>query len=463
MNSTLPKPGIGNRQNQVLWAAKHGGLKTLGLTPEDLKFTVGGGYTVVHIAARWGHLDEIPRQLLTPALLSAPNAEGLTVVQIAARWGHLGQLPPELLPPEVQSTSEDEGDGVTDIAGQWGRRDNSTQFLASDAPSIEDAAPPKWVEDSRARARSGEVFTAIRKGQFGTIELTPEDLASRPGGANPMIFDVIRYGRLGQIPVRLLTAEVLSVTNAEGDNAVHVLARWGHLDRIPAQLLTDELMDTPNAAAQTPRALAQAAERGKQVLKAAKEGRLKDIVLTVDDLKYKGRGGNTVAHVAAYWGHLGQIRHLLTYEIRRTENDERRRPDFLAPCSSSDLRRCSVFASAFHGRLGTLMLSEEDLRFEDELQTENRVAHEAASRGTLGDIPAHLLTRPVVTMSNVFGECVVSIARKQKCLSAIPNDVLEKVMRTPRWWQGLIGTCYFRPEKMMVDLFGEEYFNLVSS
>jgi ankyrin repeat protein len=56
--------------------------------------------TLYHDAAWEGHLDKLPKELLTAENLLQPNNYGWTCLQIAARNGHLDQIPKELLTVE---------------------------------------------------------------------------------------------------------------------------------------------------------------------------------------------------------------------------------------------------------------------------------------------------------------------------------------------------------------------------
>jgi hypothetical protein len=64
--------------------------------------------TVLHWAARFGCLDQVPSELLTPEALGATAWGGLTVTEVAIASGHVGQLPSmaESLPgtPEGEKT-----------------------------------------------------------------------------------------------------------------------------------------------------------------------------------------------------------------------------------------------------------------------------------------------------------------------------------------------------------------------
>ena len=56
------------------------------------------GDTPMHAAAVEGHLDDIPREFLTPATMTVRNYNGGTPVGAAIRYGHIAQLPPEFVP-----------------------------------------------------------------------------------------------------------------------------------------------------------------------------------------------------------------------------------------------------------------------------------------------------------------------------------------------------------------------------
>ena len=52
----------------------------------------------MHTAAMYGHLDQIPRELITAESVSQKDNYGLTVLHTAARDGHLDQIPASIIP-----------------------------------------------------------------------------------------------------------------------------------------------------------------------------------------------------------------------------------------------------------------------------------------------------------------------------------------------------------------------------
>jgi hypothetical protein len=129
------------------------------LTAENLLKTDTSGWTCLQIAAREGHLDKIPKELLTAENLLQPNTSGWTCLQIAARNGHLDQIPKELL-------------------------------------TVENLLPPN---------------------NYGYACL---HLAARKG-------------HLDQIPKELLTAENLLKPDEDNENCLHLAAMGGQLDKLP--------------------------------------------------------------------------------------------------------------------------------------------------------------------------------------------------------------------------------------
>lgn len=59
------------------------------------------GYAPIHVAAMFGHLDQIPQGRLTPAVISAPSTDKLNALHYAARSRNIRQVPQRLLTPEL--------------------------------------------------------------------------------------------------------------------------------------------------------------------------------------------------------------------------------------------------------------------------------------------------------------------------------------------------------------------------
>lgn len=74
-----PKHQPNNRYARLAKAAKTGDFAGIEITPETIRYRIVRGNTVAHICALNGHLDLIPRALLTPAVMSLRNDAGETV------------------------------------------------------------------------------------------------------------------------------------------------------------------------------------------------------------------------------------------------------------------------------------------------------------------------------------------------------------------------------------------------
>jgi ankyrin repeat protein len=74
-------------------------------------------------AARNGHLDQIPKELLTAENLLQPNEDGNTCLHLATYYGHLGQIPKELLTAENLLKPDKDNENCLHFAARNGHLD----------------------------------------------------------------------------------------------------------------------------------------------------------------------------------------------------------------------------------------------------------------------------------------------------------------------------------------------------
>jgi ankyrin repeat protein len=98
IQDNLPIPD----RNEIWEAIKNNDLKkyTLKQIEQGMLQKDSHESTLYHKAAYHGHLDKIPKELLTAENLLQPNNSGWTCLHFAAMGGHLDQIPKELLTAE---------------------------------------------------------------------------------------------------------------------------------------------------------------------------------------------------------------------------------------------------------------------------------------------------------------------------------------------------------------------------
>jgi hypothetical protein len=142
-------------------------------------------------------------------------------------------------------------------------------------------------------------------------------LQSKTSGRLSRLLKAAKDGTLNKFR---LTPDDFRLNASTWGSIAHMAAAWGHLDQIPDSLLTDDIMSAKNQQGQTPRDLAALAKnpswmRRKLLFDAASKGKLGFFELTRGDLLLL-QGRTTLAHCAAYAGTLNQVpRHLLTFYI----------------------------------------------------------------------------------------------------------------------------------------------------
>jgi ankyrin repeat protein len=93
------------------------------LTEENLLQTNEYSETCLHWAAMHGHLDQIPKELLTAENLLKTDNEGWTCLHKAADYGHLHQIPKELLTAENLLKPDIDGKTCLHLAAMGGQLD----------------------------------------------------------------------------------------------------------------------------------------------------------------------------------------------------------------------------------------------------------------------------------------------------------------------------------------------------
>jgi ankyrin repeat protein len=153
------------------------------------------GNNLYHFAAYNGHLDQIPKELLTEENLLKPDNDRGSCLHFAAREGHLDQIPKELLTAENLLKHD-----------RWGK---TCLHYAADYGHLHQI--PKEL-------------------------LTAENLLKTDNEGWTCLHFAARNGHLGQIPKELLTAEnLLKPDNYKWQcwTCLHYAAKGGHLDKLP--------------------------------------------------------------------------------------------------------------------------------------------------------------------------------------------------------------------------------------
>jgi ankyrin repeat protein len=148
--------------------------------------------TLYHDAAIHGHLDKIPKELLTAENLLQANENGKTCLHYAAYNGHLDQTPKELLTAENLLQPDTLGWTCFHNAAEWGHLDQIPKEL-----------------------------------------LTAENLLQPNNYGWNCLHFAARNGHLDQIPKELLTAENLLKPDNSSWTCLHYAAYNGHLDKLP--------------------------------------------------------------------------------------------------------------------------------------------------------------------------------------------------------------------------------------
>jgi ankyrin repeat protein len=170
------------------------------------------GRNLYHEAALKGHLDLIPKELLTAENLLKPDEDGQTCFHFAASRGHLGQIPQELLTNRNLHLPDQYG---------W----NGFQLAAAN----------KHLHQIPKELLTEETL----------IQLLTEETHSLEGEGQRFIHLLAQKGSLDQIPKEILmNGELLKEKYEDqwGQSWLHSAAEYGHLDQVPREILTEETL-----------------------------------------------------------------------------------------------------------------------------------------------------------------------------------------------------------------------------
>jgi ankyrin repeat protein len=234
---------------EELWEAiKENNLMKYTITQIEQGMLQGDKYgiTLYQDATREGHLDKIPKELLTEETLIKKTSRS-TCIHYAAYVGHLHLIPKKLLTEENLLARTKWGDTCLHLAAEAGKLDKIPQELLTEKNLLRENKDGKNC--IHLAAESGDL-DQIPKEFLNTKTLLQENhlcFAYNKGGEN-YLHCVARRGLFDKIPEELLTCEHLLKKNASGKTPLDIAASeplwktdngsdWepagSHLDKIP--------------------------------------------------------------------------------------------------------------------------------------------------------------------------------------------------------------------------------------
>lgn len=191
------------RYNYLTTAAMLGCLRTCSFTIHDLCLSNANGRSVLHVAASFRRLDQIPREMFNLALLSTKDNSGWTIAHEAALRGNLDQVPAGCVNSELFK--------VTDIRG-WS--------VAHEVSLQRHMAQIKMLE----------------------VHLTHQLLQMTCRNGCTVAHALARGGNLHKLTAGIVDDDFLKISDANGWTVAHEAARYGQLHQLPAHLLTRDLL-----------------------------------------------------------------------------------------------------------------------------------------------------------------------------------------------------------------------------
>lgn len=279
------------------------------------------GQTPLHFAADGGHLDQVPKALLTAQSMSLKDANGLTPLHFAARESHLDQVPKALLTIETMTIRANDGWIPLHWVAFKGQFNKVPQkLLTLETMTIKNhkgETPLHWgtqhldqlpqelltLEMMSLKDNGGwtPLHWAAYFGDLGQVPkelLTKETMTARDNKGYTPLHSATRSGQWHLVPKELLTPQMMTLRANDGRPPLYWVAYVSHLDWVPPELLTRETMTIQDNNGETP--LHLAASKGQL-------NRVPEELLTRDTMTIKDKDGWTPLHAAAFDDHLNQV------------------------------------------------------------------------------------------------------------------------------------------------------------
>jgi len=221
VQETLRSAAIEGTLNQI----DRSMFRRYGLIECGEHYTDGVGVNVFHLAAEYGHLNQIPEEFLTEAVVLTEAGNNGNVLHWAALHGHLDQIPQSLLTDknlQTRTKADELDDGEGTVKG----------YTVGQATVIHIAA----------------LFGNLN--QVPEAALTQSNLTKVCALGRTVFHAAASSGQLNQIPEELLTEANLLIRNKiSGYTPLHTAAAYGSLAQIPKHVLTERNcleVDSPN-------------------------------------------------------------------------------------------------------------------------------------------------------------------------------------------------------------------------
>jgi ankyrin repeat protein len=184
--------------------------------------------------AELGTLDAYGPDVLTLERVTEKDIYGRTILHEAAEFGHLGQIPNCHLTLENFLTQDFQGISVFDSAAQGGCLHLAPVELLSSPETLTPRGPKKATT----------LHGAAKNGQLNLLNnslLTEESLTKPNSEGETPIMLAAANGHLQQIPRKYITQETLSHMPSSY-SSYHLSARNGSFHQIPKELINKEIL-----------------------------------------------------------------------------------------------------------------------------------------------------------------------------------------------------------------------------
>jgi hypothetical protein len=286
-------------------AARRGTLSRVPpeLLTEEALTVIGGEHAPIHLAAMFGHLDQIPEERLTPAVMAAPSKDKLNALHYAAREDHLDQVPIRFFTPGLLGDNgHAEWSPAHEIAARKEVSFVPEAFFTQEVLTSKSRCIPPGFPFPIHSIGISVIEMCVRGGLVDALPssaLTPEVMTAPACGVRATAMHIIaETGRWNNVPANLLNAATLLHENASGQTPLHYAAQSGKLREIPERLFSEAAVLKQNNVGDTP---LHHAARGRNISQFPPE------FLTRENLSVVNDRGHSVYHCLAGNGTLGDL------------------------------------------------------------------------------------------------------------------------------------------------------------
>jgi DNA helicase-4 len=341
------------------------------------------GRTCIHLAAAFGGLEYIPKEILTVANITAPDYNGDSSLHIAAKSGNLDQFTINAIPRHFFSQKNNQGENVFDLATAHGNLESIPDSIRIWNPRCLLSKVSEWC----ALGGHGSFPTELLDSDLWTLPV-PTGVSQH----TTALHIVAERRMLHHLPLSLTGQGAMLLENGMGETPLSVVIARGdlkeNLERIPLDFSWDMHAGLPGC---------------PTYYHLLAEHRQIGLLDHIPDQSYflKDRTGKTVLDLLFQSGEI----EIAPEHVRWHQRDYRE-------------KKSKELLSA--GKLDDL---PKDFDWVDEMSDGMTPLHYAASEGLLHFLPVEFLSENNLTTKDHNGRNVATTAFESGNIQEIPEDL----------------------------------------